>query len=97
MGHKGAINTYVCHHCRAHIVTRDLDEGTTAMLVKCVKPGCNGTMHSNFYSVDQKLIPTHEWYKPADSERAKLNFVVQGHVLNGGLLLRPIQGDTNNE
>lgn len=62
---RGRINQYTCDVCGQAIVTRDVDEGTTPMMLLCrATKGCTGRMVTCLYLVDQTLTPTHEWYKP---------------------------------
>jgi hypothetical protein len=83
---KNRINTYTCKTCRNHIVTEDVNVGTTPMMLACrATPGCSGSMLSGMYKVDQTLVPTHEWYKPAKLPKEP---GMREHVKMGGLMLR---------
>lgn len=84
--HRNKINRYTCDTCGMHIVTVDLDEGTTPFFLACrATLGCQGRMLSAMYAVDQSLAPTYEWYKPTTKKVPKH---LRGHVKLGGLLLR---------
>lgn len=90
----GAKNVYCCDTCRKHMVTRDKDAGTTPFIVSCqLTPRCRGKMYSSLYRVfdpQDRLMPTHEWYKPSVLEVIPPQLA--DHVQKGGLLLRPISG-----
>ena len=91
-------NAYVCQKCRYVTLTVHIDEGVTPMFLNCRKPGgidaCDGTAVSFMYNLpgslalspDDKLNPTHEWYKPGPDQ--KLSDFEKDHVDNGGVLLR---------
>lgn len=87
-GFEGRLNIYTCTTCRGHIVTRDVDEGTTPMFTGCdATPGCAGTMQSSMYRVfDQTMRESHQWYRPSAVE--VVGDAVRQHVSMGGLLLR---------
>lgn len=86
----GRLNIYVCDDCGLHIVTKDVDQGTTPFIVNCqCTPRCLGKMYSSMYRVwdpKEKMRWTHEWYKP--SVLLNMSPAVLDHVANGGLLLR---------
>lgn len=80
-------NDYTCRKCGKSIITQEVDEGTTPMLLKCrATEGCNGDMISGMYQVDQDSPATFEWYKP---KRAK-NPAEREYLDMGGLLIRPV-------
>lgn len=82
------INQYTCWSCRAVITTVDRNTGVTPAMIACrVTEGCDGTMHSHRYTVDQALTPDWEWYKPAKLPKGEM----RQHVEMGGLLLRKIE------
>jgi hypothetical protein len=85
------LNIYTCRVCRRHIVTKDVDKGTTPMLTNCRATfGCQGTMQSSFYNVfdpDGIMGHTHEWYRPTIID-PKWSPAVRHHIDQGGLLLR---------
>lgn len=84
------INIYGC--TKGHnTITRDLDQGTTPMAIQCQAQGCSARAVSRWYNVDQDLTPTHEWFIPTAEARRQLSKAMQQHVLNGGLILRPIE------
>jgi hypothetical protein len=83
------INVYYCKTCQKEIVTRDFDEGTTPMMLRCVATaGCAGTMMSAFYRVDQSLKAEFEWYKPASLKG--FDRATKEHIRMGGLIIRKI-------
>ena len=93
----GAKNIYLCDHCGYEIVTVNVDEGTTPMLIACqVKTGspevrCHGTMCSVWYRVSQDTRPTHEWYQPSPKWARRKGEAMLDHVRRGGLVLREIE------
>lgn len=88
----GRVNVYTCTTCRRHIVTRDRDEGTTPFGLACrATEGCQGTMRSACYRVDQTQVATWEFFSPRSSaERRKITPELADHVKMGGLLLRSL-------
>lgn len=92
MSFQGKKNIYVCQLCFGHIVTVDTDHGTTPFMIECkVTDGCRGLMESSFYRVfDQRIKPSHEWYKPEAAEVAEKSVHIKQHVEMGGLLLREV-------
>jgi hypothetical protein len=91
----GRINTYTCQTCERKIVTVNVDEGTTPMMLGCRAPGrCAGTMVSAGYRCDQSLTPTHEWYRPTLKNARRKGPEMLDHVKQGGLALRAISGAT---
>lgn len=88
------LNIYTCTECRGHIVTKDVDEGVTPFMISCeAKIDCLGAMESSFYRVwDQRIAPSHHWYKPGPAEHAALIPGYREHVDKGGLLLRRADG-----
>jgi hypothetical protein len=91
---KGKINTYTCP--QGHVtVTKDADEGTTPMMLRCRqkdndgKHNCTEFSSSAWYRCNQCLTPEYEWYKP-DTLKG-LNHDEKEHVQMGGLLLRKIK------
>lgn len=92
----GRLNIYTCDVCRAHIVTRDVDEGVTPFMLpssdycpnKCRgdKPG-GAHMTSSMYRVwDQSMREEYQWYlhpNPAQLPRA-----LREHSEKGGLQIR---------
>lgn len=86
------VNCYVCDNCLATTKTVDIDRGTTSFLIAC--PRCDeGQAKSSFYNdIAPDLPPTHEWYRPKPKHALKLPTIVQNHVMNGGLMIRRIDG-----
>lgn len=63
---RNKVNQYSCWTCGGVITTVDRDYGTTPAMLNCqATKGCNGTMHSARYQVDQTLKPDYEWFRPA--------------------------------
>jgi hypothetical protein len=102
---QGKRNVYVCPKDHK-TVTVDSTDGVTSFIIAC--PVCeeNGEQseaHSSFYRVPQNLRPTHEWYKPTESDLANLKADMHAvpfaslldHVNQGGLLFRKIQEVSN--
>ncbi len=87
---RGKRNIYTCDECFGHIVTVDLTEGVTPFGTGCkCTEGCKGMMQSSVYQVfDQRMKPSHEWYKPSEPELAAMKPGTQEHVRRGGLVLR---------
>lgn len=90
----GAVNAYVCQKCGGKIITKNRQEGTTPFMTSChATDGCQGTMQSMFYKVNQNEVPTHEWFKPLSAgERRRWlrdSHTIE-HVKQGGLLLRAV-------
>ena len=85
---SGRLNIYTCDKCHGHIVTRDVDEGTTPFMIDCLSTeGCGGRMVSSMYRVfDQSMRPDYEWYKPSSPDDVDPR--VREHVRMGGLLRR---------
>lgn len=85
------LNIYVCETCGGHIVTRDIDQGTTPFMMQCrCSSDCNGTMVSSMYRVfdpEGKMKHTYEWYAPKIFE-VSWSPQMRDHVNKGGLLLR---------
>ena len=107
---EGRINQYVCSTCNHVTTTIDRDAGVTPFLIECkgMAPCAAGrvgvrmkngrdTARSLGYSkrVDPEATPTHEWYRPETLDEVS-DLGVREHILNGGLLLRPI-GKRNDE
>lgn len=89
-GFKGRKNIYTCDRCFGHIVTVDLEDGTTPFILKCRATfGCEGRMKSSLYRVaDQSMRAGFEWYRPSIIEAAALEPAAAEHVNKGGLLIR---------
>lgn len=88
----GVKNIYVCQNCRRHIITRDVDDGTTPFMISCqATVACPGRMQSSMYHVfdpENLLQHSHEWYRPSAVEIVKPHLA--DHVKRGGLLLRSV-------
>ena len=89
----GYKNTYTCEACNRRFVTKDIHEGVTPFMAKCVRDGCDGLAHSACYPQaiqdDEAFVPTHVWYRPAETDDIDShNFE---HISNGGLLMRKIE------
>lgn len=88
-GFKGKLNIYVCEDCLGHIVTRDMDQGVTPFMTRCLATeGCKGLMQSSMYRVfDQRMLHSHEWFLPEITPEMSAH--TRDHVSKGGLILRP--------
>lgn len=102
----GAFNAYTCP--AGHVtVTIDRDAGVTPAFISCpheemrgnqpVAVACEDRASSSWYRLPADVLwarmATHEWYRPDDAERRKLDRGVADHVNRGGLLIRRIEGD----
>lgn len=87
-GFKGKKNIYVCEKCKGHIVTVDVDEGTSPFSISCHATAlCDGWMKSSMYRVfDQDMRAGFEWYRPTAVDVVAPH--LQSHVAQGGLLFR---------
>jgi hypothetical protein len=84
------LNSYTCRACNLTIVTVDLVEGVTPMMLGCrATKGCRGQMMSSWYHVVPTLTPTHEWFKPASLKGYSRE--MKQHIRDGGLVLREVQ------
>lgn len=84
------LNIYICDNCGGHIVSRDVDQGTTPFMIRCeATTGCQGRMQSSMYRVfdpEGKMHHSHEWYRPTKGMLVAKHLV--DHIDKGGLLLR---------
>jgi hypothetical protein len=85
----GVHNVYVCHACAVNTVTVDRAKGTTPSALACPQCG-NVALSSGYPRAASTLDPTFEWYRPELDEFLGLAPDHRAHVLNGGLLIRPI-------
>lgn len=96
MEKAGERNAYRCDKCRGEIVTVNLVDGVTPFMVDCRAkwPGtCEGMAKSSFYRIDQASPAGWGWYRPDETELARLEALhpgVRQHVEAGGLLLRKL-------
>ena len=88
---KGAINGYRCGTCGGMTITRNADEGTTPFMILCTRPGCGGRAFSEFYHMDPRSMPTHEWHRPTPEEFKRLDKATRDYCAAGAMLLRPIR------
>jgi hypothetical protein len=87
----GKINSYTCG--TGHVtITIDRAPGVTPITVPC--PECMREASTANYKCDQKLQPTHEFYKPSNSEIVKMSETMSSdeyldmlQTLNNGCLL----------
>lgn len=93
------VNGWACDTCQTVGAARDLHPGVVPAYIDHQRwtPGslCPGLMRSLDYPRHVVLHPTHEWYRPSETElltrgREPGGDRVMDHVLRGGLLLRPI-------
>jgi len=83
------INQYTCWTCGGVITTIDRNTGVTPAMLACrATEGCDGTMNSHRYTVDQNLTPDYEWYKPAKLPR---DHDMRQYIEMGGLIIRKIE------
>ena len=100
MTNVGRENFYTCVACSAVMVTVDVDEGTTPMLIDCWVGGCDGVAYSGWY--EPKPVGAGaakwEWYRPTKKETRGFSKEVKLHCSLGGLLLRPrtVELDTDD-
>jgi len=82
-------NAYTCQKCKGTIITVDRDKGTTPFMIECLaKVGCDGDMHSHFYTgpvVNGSLPAAYEWRKPTEKEFAEASVAMKAHFNQGGL------------
>lgn len=67
----GRVNCYVCEKCRAHMWTRNRDEGTTPFMVACHEFHggiCDGMAQSLLYRVPQDHDHGYVWIRPTEGE-----------------------------
>lgn len=88
------VNLYTCENksCGNTVKTVDVDRGTTPMVLDCLK--CRGKMKSSFYqNIPDKPDVTMEFFRPELNKVLKQrdNQNLMNHILDGGLLLRPLQ------
>ena len=87
---KGKKNAYVCDKCKKHIITIDVDDGVTPFMIECkATKNCDGSMYSNFYSIDQSMPAQLEWFMPKSSEGYSME--EKTYFLEGGLDIREIR------
>lgn len=85
---KPRINQYTCQECGGVITTIDRAVGVTPFMLLCrATSGCQGSMHSSMYRVDQDLVPDYEWYKPKKLPRDP---EMRDYIKRGGLEIRRI-------
>lgn len=89
---KDMVNCYRCHNCGNIIKTVNTEDGVTPFVIQCDK--CNGEATSLMYiDVLPDEVATYEWYRPSLKFVLKTTTSVREHVLNGGLILRRINGE----
>lgn len=98
---KDEKNAYVCENkeaCGNIMVTVDLEDGTTPMMLTCDR--CGGKAMSCWYRVPQGLEPQYAWRKPLGVEfkkfRKAARAAVRDHVERGGLCLYRIGKDVGD-
>lgn len=93
-------NAYICRRRSNHIfITVDIHSGVTPMFMKCRAVGdhCSSEAISAGYPNDGRgPVPEHLhgkplfiWYRPSEPEFRKEPPEVRGHVMQGGLIIRP--------
>lgn len=95
---KDEKNAYICTNkeaCGNIMVTVDLEEGVTPMMLSCDE--CGGRAYSCMYRVPPTLAPTFAWKKPKPEEfklyRPEVRAATREHVERGGLCLYRIGRD----
>lgn len=86
---KDKVNIYKCYQCKHATITKNLDNGDTALQMPC--PQCGNMAMSNSYRVEQKLYATHVFYRPGYKEFKKLPPDLKVYVGMGRLLLREVR------
>jgi hypothetical protein len=77
------------------MVTIDIDEGVTPMMIACDHKAefengkCNEVSRSAFYQCDPTLTPEYEWFKPTSMKG--YSQAMREHFANGGLEIRKIK------
>jgi hypothetical protein len=89
---KDEKNAYICSNkeaCGNIMVTVDLEDGTTPMMLSCSE--CGGRAMSCWYRVPPTLVANFAWKKPKREEfklfRKSVREAVRDHVERGGLCL----------
>lgn len=94
-------NAYRCSTCNSLTITYDRHPGITPAFVDHATFGhsCPGQTASLGYPADMPsdLEASHEWYRPSEDELITLTDQAVNHVLNGGLLLRLIPLEQQQE
>ncbi len=78
-------------HLQHLTVTVQEQEGTLLRNLICPHVYCSTVAVVEYEDADTTSEPTHEWYKPDEEETKGLQFQLNQHVVNGGLLLRQIK------
>lgn len=86
-------NCYLCPHCGHVTKTVDINSGISPFMMACEK--CNQYARSSFYEdLAPEQGPTWEWYRPELHEflyRYKTSPQTREHILQGGLMVRPVR------
>lgn len=90
-GIQGKTNCYRCEGCERKTKYIYKNTGVTPFLKNCEHCG-NTSKSSLMYDIAPELEPAHEWYRPSLEETINLKdqIITLDHILNGGLLERPI-------
>ena len=84
------LNRYTCEKCDGSIITQDLDEGTTPMMLGCrATDACDGTMMSGMYQ-GVTGQPDYVWRKPTKVEYMAADAAMCHHFNLGGLDIFPV-------
>ena len=85
------LNAYTCKTCGESIVTKDVDEGTTPMMLACrATEECEGTMESHMYR-GVTGEPDFVWRKPSAKEYGEAGPDMRQHFDLGGLDIFRVQ------
>lgn len=98
---RGRFNVWVCESCHQAFLCYDRHPGTTPFTVahQTLDPetSCQGITVSTFYNGDRARdalvelgAPSHEWYRPSATALRHESRAARDHVLQGGLLVRPV-------
>lgn len=84
------LNRYTCKKCDGTIITQDLDEGTTPMMLGCrATESCEGMMVSSGYQ-GVTGSPDYVWRKPSAQEYGEASAAMRHHFDLGGLEIFPV-------
>ena len=88
---RSDLNKYTCGECGESIVTKDVDKGTTPMMLGCRSTeGCEGMMQSHMYR-GVMGEPDFVWRKPSAQEYGEASSEMRRHFDLGGLDIFRVQ------
>ncbi len=92
MSFEGKKNVYLCEKCGHGFTSKDVDEGVTPFMTRCLNATCGGTAFSLCYKIPQGILApvdeAVEWYRPTPEQVIAMSHGIQEHVRAGGLLSR---------